>query len=168
MEKIDRILRAIDSFTDRLNILVYFVFALTAVIVYHVIVRYGIGWRTDWCNDVEYMLLAVLFSLPIAYTLLHHAHVSIDVVARRFPQAWQKWLLVVGTLFIITVAVILMIYGWTFAMKGFAYQEVTISSARLPAWPVKFALPLAGLLLLIQALVELTRNIILAVKRVKA
>jgi len=165
---INRILRAIDSFTDRLNILVYFVFAMTAVIVYHVIVRYGIGWRTDWCNDVEYMLLAVLFSLPIAYTLLHQAHVSIDVVARRFPQAWQGWLLVVGSFFVITVAVILMIYGWAFAMKGFAYQEETISSARLPAWPVKFALPLAGLLLLIQALVELTRNIILVIKRVKA
>ncbi|MBA7712151.1 hypothetical protein ES703_121121 [subsurface metagenome] len=165
---INRILRAIDSVTDRLNILVYFVFAMTAVIVYHVIVRYGIGWRTDWCNDVEYMLLAVLFSLPIAYTLLHQAHVSIDVVARRFPQAWQEWLLVVGSLFVITVAVILMIYGWAFAMKGFAYHEETISSARLPAWPVKFALPLAGLLLLIQALAELTRNIILVVKRVKA
>lgn len=168
MEIIDRILRGIDSFTDRLSNLIYFVFALAAVIVYHVIVRNFIGWRTDWCNDVEYMLLAVLFSLPIAYTLLHQAHVGIDVVARRFPQAWQEWLSMLGTFFIITVAVILIIYGGIFAMKGFGYQEVTISSARLPAWPVKFTLPLAGLLLLIQALAELTRNIILVVKRVKA
>lgn len=160
MGKIDRIVGWMDRITQWQWVLAFFVFILTGLIVYHVIARYALHAQTALAFDLEWFILAFLFSVPMGYALLHGTHIRIRILTRLFSPMWQELLMCISCLFfIVPVAIVLTIYGWDFAMDSVASGQKTVTSAELPVFPVKFSLALAGLLLLFQTLAELTRHV---------
>ena len=65
--------------------------------------------------------------------------------------------LVLYILFFLPGIVALTWAGWTFASESLAIRESTFSATPLPLYPFKYMIPLAGLMLLLQGIVEIVR-----------
>lgn len=151
---------------DRLSTLVGQAFAwcivlLTGVVVYEIFVRYVFRAPTSWAYDVSYMLYGTLFMMAGAYALSRNAHVRGDFLYRNFPPRRQAWFdLVLYILFFFPAIIAFMVSGWHFFEESFRQNERSMFSPTGPViWPFKFLIPLVGLLLLLQGLVEVVRCI---------
>jgi TRAP-type mannitol/chloroaromatic compound transport system permease small subunit len=149
---------------DRLSTLVGQAFAwcivlLTGVVVYEVLVRYAFRAPTTWAYDVSYMLYGALFMMAGAYALSRNAHVRGDFLYRNFPPRRQAWFdLVLYVLFFFPAIFAFMVSGWHFFAESYAQNERSMFSPSGPViWPFKFLIPVVGLLLLLQGLVEVVR-----------
>lgn len=151
---------------DRLSTLVGQAFAwcivlLTGVVVYEIFVRYVFRAPTSWAYDVSYMLYGTLFMMAGAYALSRNAHVRGDFLYRNFPPRRQAWFdLVLYILFFFPAIIAFMVSGWHFFEESFRQNERSMFSPTGPViWPFKFLIPVVGLLLLLQGLVEVVRCI---------
>ncbi|MCB4824388.1 TRAP transporter small permease subunit [Roseicella aerolata] len=149
---------------DRLSTLVGQTFAwsilvLTGVVVYEVFVRYVFRAPTSWGYDVSYMLYGTLFMMAGAYALSRNGHVRGDFLYRGFPPRRQAWFdLILYILFFFPAIFAFMISGWFFFADSFRQNERSMFSPTGPViWPFKFLIPVVGLLLLLQGLVEVVR-----------
>ena len=149
---------------DRLSTLVGQTFAwcillLTGVVTYEVVARYAFRAPTTWAYDVSYMLYGTLFMMAGPYALSRNGHVRGDFLYRNFPPRRQAWFdLVLYILFFFPAIFAFMISGWSFFADSFRQNERSMFSPTGPViWPFKFLIPLVGLLLLLQGLVEVVR-----------
>jgi TRAP-type mannitol/chloroaromatic compound transport system permease small subunit len=151
---------------DRLSTIVGQTFAwsillLTAVVVYEVFVRYVFRAPTSWGYDVSYMLYGTLFMMAGAYALSRNGHVRGDFLYRNFRPRLQAWFdLVLFILFFFPAIFAFMISGWHFFAESFRQNERSMFSPTGPViWPFKLLIPVVGVLLLLQGLVEVVRCI---------
>lgn len=149
---------------DRLSTMVGQAFAwcivlLTGVVVYEIFVRYVFRAPTTWAYDVSYMLYGTLFMMAGGYALSRNAHVRGDFLYRNFPPRRQAWFdLVLYILFFFPAIIAFMVSGWHFFEESFRQNERSMFSPTGPViWPFKFLIPVVGLLLLLQGLVEAVR-----------
>jgi len=133
---------------------------LTGLIAWEVFSRYVLNNPHDWTLDAQIMMYGTLFMLAGAYTLAKNGHVRGDVLYGFFMPRTQAWIdLVLYVLFFLPGIVALTWAGWSFAQESLAIRESTFSATPLPLYPFKFMIPLAGLMLLLQGLVEIVRCI---------
>ncbi len=151
---------------DRLSTFVGQTFAwailvLTGVVVYEVFVRYVFRAPTSWGYDVSYMLYGTLFMMAGAYALSRNGHVRGDFLYRNFTPRTQAWFdLVLFILFFFPAIFAFMISGWHFFADSFRQNERSMFSPTGPViWPFKLLIPVVGVLLLLQGLVEVVRCI---------
>jgi len=138
----------------------WLIVALTALIAWEVFSRYVLNNPHDWALDAQIMMYGTLFMLAGAYTLAKNGHVRGDVLYGFFEPRTQAWIdLILYGLFFLPGIVALTWAGWTFAQDSVAIRESTFSATPLPLYPFKFMIPVAGLMLLLQGLVEIVRCI---------
>jgi len=132
---------------------------LTVIICWEVISRYFFNNPHDWVFDSTYMLYGVLFMMAGAYTLSKNGHVRGDVLYGFFTPRTQASLdLMLYFIFFIPGIVALIYAGINFASISLAINEHTTQTANgPPIWPLKFIIPIAGGLLLMQGVVEIIR-----------
>lgn len=132
---------------------------LTVVIMYDVGARYVFRAPTSWAFDASYMLYGGLFMLAGAYALSRNGHVRGDFLYRNFsPRLQGKFDLTLYILFFFPGIFALMVAGWYFFEASYFQNERSSISPGGPViWPFKAVIPVTGLLLLLQGLVEVTR-----------
>ncbi|MBK8072893.1 MAG: TRAP transporter small permease subunit [Ramlibacter sp.] len=134
---------------------------LTASISWEVFSRYVLGNPHAWMLDVQIMLYGVLFMMAGAYTLSKNGHVRGDVLYGFFKPRTQATLdLILYFVFFLPGVVALTWAGWSFFTDSLAIREHTFNADPIPVYPFKFFIPLAGMILLLQGLVEIARCII--------
>ena len=134
---------------------------LTASISWEVFSRYVLGKPHAWMLDVQIMLYGVLFMMAGAYTLSKNGHVRGDVLYGFFKPRTQATLdLILYFVFFLPGVVALTWAGWSFFTDSLAIREHTFNADPIPVYPFKFFIPLAGMILLLQGLVEIARCII--------
>ena len=131
---------------------------LTCLISWEVFSRYVLNAPHDWALDAQIMMYGTLFMLAGAYTLAKNGHVRGDVLYGFFMPRTQAWVdLVLYVLFFLPGIVALTWAGWNYAQDSWGIRESTFSATPLPLYPFKFMIPFAGLLLLLQGIVEIVR-----------
>lgn len=151
---------------DRLSTWVGQLFAwaivlLTVLVSWEVFSRYVLGNPHGWMLDVQIMLYGALFMMAGAYTLSKNGHVRGDVLYGFFrPRTQARIDLVLYVLFYLPGVVALTIAGWTYFNDSLAIREQTFNADPIPIYPFKLVIPFAGLLLLLQGLVEIARCVI--------
>ena len=155
------ILMAVDRASTRLGqTFAWLIVALTCLIAWEVFSRYVLNTPHDWALDAQIQMYGTLFMLAGAYTLAKNGHVRGDVLYGFFEPRTQAWIdLILYGLFFLPGIVALTWAGWTFAQESIAIRESTFSATPLPLYPFKFMIPVAGLMLLLQGLVEIVRCI---------
>jgi len=134
---------------------------LTLGISWEVFSRYVLGVPHDWNLNVQIMLYGALFMMAGAYTLSKNNHVRGDVLYGFFRPRTQAWIdLVLYVLFFLPGIVALTWAGWDYAVESLAIREQTFSAEPLPLYPFKFAIPVAGGMLLLQGIVEIVRCLV--------
>jgi TRAP-type mannitol/chloroaromatic compound transport system permease small subunit len=138
----------------------WLIVVLTCLISWEVFTRYVLNAPHDWSLDAQIMMYGTLFMIAGAYTLAKNGHVRGDVLYGFFKPRTQAWVdLVLYVLFFLPGIVALTWAGWNYAQEALAIRESTFSATPLPLYPFKFMIPLAGLLLLLQGIVEIVRCI---------
>jgi TRAP-type mannitol/chloroaromatic compound transport system permease small subunit len=149
---------------DRLNSWVGRFFALSIFVVvlavlYEVFARTAFGQATIWSNETTIYLSAAAYVIGGGYALAHRRHVRIDVIFDRLsPSTRAKLDLFTFIFFFIYVGALIWV-GGTLAWTSFLQGEGTGTPWNPRIWPVKFAIPIAGVLLLLQGISNLLRDL---------
>jgi TRAP-type mannitol/chloroaromatic compound transport system permease small subunit len=153
-------------FVDKASTLAGHVFSwaiigLTFLISWEVFSRYVLNHPHAWVLDAQIMLYGTMFMMAGGYTLAKSGHVRGDVLYGFFAPRTQAAIdLVLFILFFLPGIFALTYAGWGYANDSLAIHEQTFSPEPLPLYPFKFIIPLAGLFLLAQGLVEIARCVI--------
>ncbi|WP_127090003.1 TRAP transporter small permease subunit [Aquabacter cavernae] len=152
---------------DRLNTFIGKLFAwviviLTVAICYEVFCRYALRAPTAWAYDVSYILYGTLFMMAGAYTLSRNGHVRGDFLYRNWPPKRQASVdLVLYFLFFFPGILALIYSGWGYFKLSWMLNEHSSFSPDGPViWPFKGLIPITGVLMLLQGVVEVIRCII--------
>jgi TRAP-type mannitol/chloroaromatic compound transport system permease small subunit len=140
----------------------WLIVALTLLISWEVFSRYVLDSPNAWAFDGMIMLYGTLFMMSGAYTLSKNGHVRGDVLYGFFEPRTQATLdLVLYFLFFIPGVVALTYAGYFYAAESWAINEHSnITADGPPVYPFKTVIPLAGLFLLAQGVVEIVRCIV--------
>jgi TRAP-type mannitol/chloroaromatic compound transport system permease small subunit len=135
---------------------------LTGAVCYEVFSRYVMGAPTDWAFDASYILYGTLFMMAGAYTLSRNGHVRGDFLYRNWPPRTQARIdLLLYVLFFFPGIIALIYSGWGFARLSQLLNERSSFSPNGPViWPFKFIIPITGVLMLLQGIVESIRCVI--------
>ena len=158
-----RLLRAVDLFSAFTGKLAAWLFMLLMVVVcVEVAKRYLLNAPTAWIFDATTMLYATGFMLCGAYGLAQNAHVRGDFLYGSMPPRRQAALdLTLYFLFFLPGVLGLIFAGWGFAADSWRINEHSnITSEGPPVYHFKTVIPIAGVLVLIQGLIEMVRCVI--------
>lgn len=137
----------------------WFIVSLTLLISWEVFSRYVLDHPHAWAFDAMIMMYGTLFMMAGAYTLAKNGHVRGDVLYGFFPPRLQASLdLTLYICFFIPGVVALAWAGFIYAGESWAINEHSnITSDGPPIYPFKTIIPLAGVAILLQGLVEIMR-----------
>lgn len=130
-------------------------------LTYEVVARYVFNAPTLWAYDMTFMMYGGYFMLGAAFTLQRKGHVRTDSYYGEWSVRRQATVDIVCYLVMFLPFVMVFAYtGSGYFLKSFMTGERFVSSPWMPiAWPFKAAMPLAGILLLIQGLSEFLKSL---------
>ena len=162
-----RVVRVIDALSEWSGrLFAWLIIPLVGGLTYEVLARYVFNAPTIWAYDLGYMLYGSHFMLGAAYTLLKGGHIRTDI----FYQNWSpRTRGIVDTLLYILCFFPGMIFffwmGWQEAWHSWEIGERSDASPWRPIlYPLKAALPLGALLILVQGVSEFIKSAHLALK----
>jgi TRAP-type mannitol/chloroaromatic compound transport system permease small subunit len=140
----------------------WLIVVLTGLITWEVFSRYALDNPHAWAFDAMIMLYGTLFMMAGAYTLAKNGHVRGDVLYGFFsPRTQAGWDLLLYVVFFIPGVVALVWAGYFYAAESWAINEHSnVTADGPPIYPFKTVIPLAGVILLLQGMVEIVRCVI--------
>lgn len=159
---IPRITRAVDRFALACGWLVsWLIIPMVLSLVYEVVARYFFNMPTVWAYDMTFILYGTFFMLGAAYTLMRKGHIRTDTFYASWSPRRQGIVDAICYLVFFFPAIGVFTWlGWGFFAKSYAQDERFVTSPWMAAaWPLKFMIPLAGLLLLIQGVSEVLKSL---------
>lgn len=152
------------DFVDRANSLIgrfwaLAIFGVTLAVLYEVASRGVFGQGTLWSNETTIYLSAIAYLVAGGYALAHRRHVRIDLVYDLLSPRTKAYLDLFTFLFFVLYVGALIWVGTTMGWTSFRQGEGTGTPWNPPIWPVKLAIPLAALLLLLQGIANLLRDL---------
>jgi TRAP-type C4-dicarboxylate transport system permease small subunit len=105
--------------------------------------------------ELSSYMLAVFVLLGIAYTHQVKGHVRVSILVGRIPERAKALLDAITTLMSLGIIAILAWQGWVVAV-----EERTVSDMlRIPQWPFRMLVSLAGLSLAVELVIDLSSNL---------
>jgi TRAP-type mannitol/chloroaromatic compound transport system permease small subunit len=140
----------------------WLVVGLTVLISYEVFSRYVLNSPHAWVFDAMIMMYGTMFMMAGAYTLSKNGHVRGDILYGFLrPRTQAIFDLILYVVFFIPGVIALAYAGYEFAADSWKILERSSSTADGPLlYPFKTIIPLAGIILLLQGLVEIFRCIV--------
>lgn len=144
------------------HLFAWLVVGLTGLIGFEVFSRYVLNNPHAWAFDAQIMLYGTMFMMAGAYTLAKNGHVRGDILYGFLkPRTQAIFDLVLYIVFFIPGVVALAYAGYSFAADSWRiFEHSSITADGPPLYPFKTILPIAGVFLLLQGLVEIFRCIV--------
>lgn len=161
MKVIDAICGVIDKVNDILGrVFSLLVLGILGVILCEVVLRRLFNSPQIWTQDLIVMLFASYIILICAYGFQKKAFVAVDVLFARLPMLAQHILHIITYLiFLVPFVVPMLPVSWNFFLKAYTTGEQSYSVWAAPTWPVKFCLFFGLLLLAIQSVSEILKQV---------
>lgn len=153
--------QAIDGLNEAVGrVVAVLAVVFAGIIIYDVTMRYAFNDPTRWAFDVSKQIYGFYFIMLGGYALRHGAHVRVDVLTRALPARIERWVSVAGyLLFFFPFTVVFAQRTYVFAATSFRQGEVTYGAVQMPVYPLKMAMFVAAVLLLLQGLSEVAKLI---------
>jgi TRAP-type mannitol/chloroaromatic compound transport system permease small subunit len=137
----------------------WLIVVLTLQVSWEVFSRYALDDPHAWAFDAMIMLYGTLFMMAGAYTLAKNGHVRGDVLYGFFQPRTQATIdIVLYVVFFIPGVIALTYAGYYYAAESWAIREHSnVTADGPPIYPFKTIIPIAGLFLLFQGIVEIIR-----------
>jgi TRAP-type mannitol/chloroaromatic compound transport system permease small subunit len=165
-----QMLKTILNFMDNISewtgrIFVWLIIPLTIVVVYEVVARRVFNAPHIWATEVTNYLYGPHFMLVAAYTLLHQAHVRIDIIYAKFSARTRGILdIITNLVFFFPFCTIVLYQGIIFAQTSWSIGETSESAALRITPLIKTVIPITFSLLLLQGLANFIRSIMMVAK----
>lgn len=157
-----KVLKYIDRISEWTGIVsAWLIIPLMLAVVHEVARRHFFNAPTGWGYDTCWMLYGAQFMIGGAYTLLHKAHVRIDIVYNILsPRGKLIFDAIIYAVVILFVMILLTLAGINFAANAWSTGEkLSTTNWFFPSGPSKTIIPVALFLLSLQCLAELIRTI---------
>ena len=155
------IIRAIDAISIWSGrIFAWLIVPLIVIMTWEICVRYLVQ-PTLWAYDLSYMIYGAMFMLGAAYTLQRGAHIRTDFLYQNWPVRVQATVDAACYLLLFFPGIVIFLWlGSEFAWASYLRNERTAGSSWMPIiYPLKFVLPLAAGLLLLQGVSEFLKSL---------
>ena len=137
----------------------YWTIIAVFVFYYEVIARYVFNSPTIWAHESMFLLFGMQYLLAGGFCLRENAHVRVDVIYTHLSPRGRAIFDLITSVFFFIFAVSLLVTGWIFFTDSFVIGQVSHTEWEIPHWPIKFALPLGGALIILQGIVHLLRDV---------
>jgi TRAP-type mannitol/chloroaromatic compound transport system permease small subunit len=140
----------------------WLVIGLTGLIGFEVFSRYVLNNPHAWAFDAQMMLYGTMFMMAGAYTLAKNGHVRGDILYGFLkPRTQAIFDLILYVVFFIPGVIALAYAGYGFAADSWRILEhSSITADGPPIYPFKTIIPIAGVFLLLQGIVEIMRCVV--------
>lgn len=137
------------------------VFIMVAAIGYEVVARYFFDAPTVWAMELSTLLFGPYFLLAGPYLLHTAGHVNVDILYGKLSPRMAGLMDCLTYPMIIALCVVFIDQSVPVAMISYDSGETSFTAWNPVIWPIKMLIPIAFVLLLLQALAET----VLAVRR---
>jgi TRAP-type mannitol/chloroaromatic compound transport system permease small subunit len=159
-----KLLKIIDSLSEWSGkIFSYLLWPGVAVLVYEVVARYVFNAPTIWAHGTAQRIFAIYYFICGAYISLNRSHINMDIIYNRFTPRKQAFLDIISFCFFFIFCGVLLWYGSRYAWSSLIRLEPCNTPFRAPLYPVKLIIPIGALLIMLQELAHLWRNIYLVI-----
>jgi TRAP-type mannitol/chloroaromatic compound transport system permease small subunit len=140
----------------------WLIISLTLLVCVEVFKRYVLNVPSSWIYDVDNMMYGTLFMMCGAYTLAQNAHVRGDFLYSSMRPRTQASIDVVLYIAFFIPGILGLIYaGYDYALDSWSIREHSnVTSEGPPVYQFKAIIPIAGVLVMLQGLAEITRCIV--------
>lgn len=152
--------KLVDRLSDLLATLagwLYFVIGL--MLAWEVVARYFFNAPTIWAEELSRLLLVWGTFIAAASLLRNDQHIRVTVVTDLMGDRGRRVARVASLIFVAVLAGFVVRYGTPIAWDSFERGRTTGTMMDIPNWWSQAAVPLAFLLLGLQALIELARTL---------
>ena len=166
MQTLLRLARGIDALNEWVGKLVSWLTLFMVLIgVYNAVTRklsqtIGVDLSSNAYIELQWYMFSLVFLWGGAYTLLHDEHVRVDVIYARLPEKARAWIDLLGILlFLIPFSILMLYVAWPIVLESWKIHEMSPDPGGLPRYPIKAALIVAFILLLLQAISEAIKRL---------
>jgi len=158
----EKIVKYLDSHLvkarELLNILIVILFGTQVVVVFtQVVTRYVFNDPFSWSEEMARYIQVWMILLASSICIRKNSHLSVDYTIHSLPFKYKKILKIVVNLLIMFFLFIMIFYGWKIVIVLFGHQ--TSAAMRIPMYLIYLALPICGLLMLLENLISLLKLI---------
>ena len=157
---------AVDRFTERLGHAVYWLSLFMVLIgAFNAVGRYmgryiGADITSNVFIEMQWYMFGALFLLGASYTLKHDAHVRVDVLYGNLSKRNKTIINIAGAiLFLLPFCILVQIVSWPAVFNSWHVWEQSPNPDGLPRYPIKTLIPIAFLLVTLQGLSGLIKDI---------
>jgi len=163
MRALNAIMRGITGFNHWLGKWVsYLMLVVFVLLLAEVGIRLVMGSPVVWTGELAQLVFGAYAVLSGGYIMAHHGHVNVDLLYSRFsPRVKAVVDIFTSVLFFVFVGA-LVYFGSSMAYESMEFWERSQSAWNPPIWPVKLAIPVGAVLLLLQGIVKLIQDILTA------
>ncbi len=113
-------------------------------------------------QDMQFYLFGIMFMAAMGYTLKHDEHVRIDIFYRSMSIRKKALVNLTGTLFfLLPVCLLILYYSWSDVLRSWSTETYRITGGMPIKYVLKTTLLVMPVLLLIQGLAELIKNLLI-------
>ncbi|MFC1970848.1 TRAP transporter small permease [Chloroflexota bacterium] len=133
--------------------------AMAAVVFYSVIMRYVFfnapHWETNWAS---YSILFISL-VPAAYTLKEGQHITVDLIFEKLSSKGRAVVEITASIISLLFCFVFAVAGWNLVKIYHSTGHVSQDVLEFPLYIVQIFIPVAAVLLGLQYMVKLARNI---------
>lgn len=158
--------RGLDALSDWAGkVSAWLILPISAVTFLEVILRYFFNAPTIWSSELIGYMFGVMTFMSGAYCLRHDQHIRLDLIRGRLGAKAKAVLDIVTSVFTYVFLVMLI---WQGAVLALDNTENLLTSGTVwnpPYWPFTWFLPLGALILLLQELNNLYKNLLVLLSK---
>ena len=139
------------------------ILVLMAVVVEGVVARYFFRSPHDWTLEGSGFILLIFVCLGGGYTLLHGGHVKVDILYSKFSIRKKAIIDLFTYTIVFALVYVLIRYGGKSFLSAFSTNATSFSGWQVVLWPFRMFIPVAGILLGLQALAKWIRDLVTAI-----
>jgi len=157
---LNAITKGIDFLVEKQGQLTSFLIVpLLFIVLWEVLMRYAFNSPTVWGFEATAFVYGMHYMLGLSFMEHPQGHVRVDIVTSRFSPKAQAVIMILGYLAIFIPVFVLMTWGAIkFANTAVVTNELNSTSWAPRIWPYKIVMALSFLLLLVQGLSTMLKN----------
>lgn len=166
MRMLLRLSGTIDAVNERIGRLIsWLVLIMVLLGVYNAVTRklsqtIGMDLSSNAYIEAQWYMFSLVFLWGAGYALKHQAHVRVDILYSRVSERTKAWIDIIGTcLFLFPLSVLIVWVSYSYAADSWLALEVSPDPGGLPRYLIKSAIPIAFVMLIIQGISELIKQI---------
>jgi TRAP-type mannitol/chloroaromatic compound transport system permease small subunit len=160
MTAISKVMNAIDTVNRWVGRILYPVTILIAVVVFvEIFLRYCFNRPTLWSFETTQFLFILCSMLAAGHLQLENGHVNVDIISSRFSERTQVLVSLFTFPFFLIFVGSMAYFGFQFALESVRISETSGSAWDPPVYPVKILIPVGAILLLLQGIVQIIKQI---------